>query len=127
MTLYVRNESSTPITANAVGAKRFELSAKGNPGSTRVLPLNVAQLAGFQRVWAATPARITVATDAAFANVVTSIPASEGSAAAPATTSVNGTVKQGAAVAPSTATTVAGLVADHNALVASLKAAGSIA
>ncbi|AVO24968.1 hypothetical protein KHQ84_gp023 [Rhodococcus phage Finch] len=77
-TLYVRNETSTPITANAIGAARFELSAKGQRGDNKVLPLSVANLPGFQRIWAATPARVTVATDPAFSNVVTSIPSEAG-------------------------------------------------
>lgn len=78
MPLYVKNLTSTPITANAIGAARFELSAQGQRGDNKVLPLSVANLPGFQRIWAATPARITVATDAAFVNVVTSIPAEGG-------------------------------------------------
>lgn len=45
----------------------------------------------------------------------------------PATTTVLGGVKMGAAVADSAATDVAGLVSDYNALLASLRAAGIIA
>lgn len=78
MPLYVKNLTSTPITANAIGAARFELSAKGQRGDNKVLPLSVANLPGFQRIWAATPARVTVATDPAFTNVVTSIPSEAG-------------------------------------------------
>lgn len=44
-----------------------------------------------------------------------------------ATTAVNGTVKQAAAQANSTATDVAGLVADFNALLAKLRTAGILA
>lgn len=44
-----------------------------------------------------------------------------------ATTTVNGTVKKAATQAASTATDVAGLVADFNALLAKLKAAGIVA
>ncbi len=44
-----------------------------------------------------------------------------------ATTTVNGTVKQATVQANSTATDVAGLVADFNALLAKLKTAGIMA
>ncbi|MDF5713566.1 MAG: head fiber protein [Rhizonema sp. NSF051] len=44
-----------------------------------------------------------------------------------ATTTVNGSVKKAATQANSTATDVAGLVADFNALLAKLKAAGIMA
>lgn len=44
-----------------------------------------------------------------------------------ATTTVNGTVKKAATQAASTATDVAGLVADFNALLVKLKAAGIMA
>lgn len=44
-----------------------------------------------------------------------------------ATTSVLGGVKQGAAQADSTASTIAGLVSDFNALLAKLRTAGIIA
>lgn len=50
-----------------------------------------------------------------------------GTLAPAATTTVNGTVKKAATQAASTATDVAGLVADFNALLVKLKAAGIMA
>lgn len=75
MTLYVRNELTRTLTANQIGSKRFELAAKGNVGYLKVLPLDVAKLDGFQRLWAA--GSVTVSTKNDFSAVVTEIPDTE--------------------------------------------------
>lgn len=128
MALYARNETSRPITANGIGAKRFELSAKGNSGFSKLLPVSVARLDGFQRIWAT--GAVTVSQNADFSSPLTAGNIPEGEITSdvvkPATTGTAGLVKKAAAVPESTATTVAGAVADHNALVAALKSAGIV-
>lgn len=129
MTLYVRNETSTPITANGIGAKRFELSAKGNVGDSKVLPLSVASLPGFQRTWAATsPKQVTVSQNADFSSPITSIPDGEYTSdnVKPASATTAGLVKKAAAQPDSTATDVEGLKSDLNSLMAKLRAAGTL-
>jgi len=112
MTLYVRNDSHFVITANAVGAKRFELAANGNSGDRKVLPLAVAQLPAFQRIWAA-GGKVTVSQNSNYSSPVTSIPAGE----------ISGDQRKAAAQVDSVATTAAGIVTDFNALLAKLRAA----
>lgn len=123
MTMYVSNQG-TVLTNNELGSKRFELASKGQVGSIKVLPVDVALRDGFQRAWAA--GDVIVSLSPTMTPTITSVPASE-TAGADATTATAGNVKQAAAQANSTATDVAGVVADFNALLAKLRAAGIIA
>ena len=72
MTLYVRALSPISLSTSQTGTgTEFKL----DQNSSKLLPLWVAQEAGFQRLW--TAGKVQVATDSGFSNVVTSIPAAE--------------------------------------------------
>ena len=72
MTLYVRALSPISLSTSQTGTgTEFRL----DQNSSKLLPLWVAQEAGFQRLW--TAGKVQVATDSGFSNVVTSIPAAE--------------------------------------------------
>lgn len=73
MTMYARVQSGTSISISVTQKKQtpFWLDSK----SSKVLPLWVAQTAGFQRLWA--QGKVQVSTTSNFASTVSSIPASE--------------------------------------------------
>lgn len=72
MTLYVRSLQQTTLSfSSPIDDSEFHLDQR----SDKVLPLWVAQLPGFGRLWA--DEKVLVATDAAFAAVITSIPPGE--------------------------------------------------
>lgn len=71
-TLYVKNETGVAITANAQYSPLFELQPKDAPGDRALLPWSVAVLPGFLKIWGL--GKVTVATDLAFANVITELP-----------------------------------------------------
>lgn len=103
MTMYVKGVSAITVSTQESGVENapgFSLVE----GQVEVLPLWVAQLPGFQRLWAAN--EVEVATDEGMTQIITSIPASELDGGSSTTITATGILKgTGSSVVPAVAGT----------------------